>query len=276
MPEKVSYGIALCRYNKEKNNRIEILMVKKRYSYEFINFVLGRYQMHNKKNLCDMFNNMSFAEKIDIFGMQFENMWYRIWINNPTKQYNILNIYKNIDKTMKMNHYMNDSDIYKCFKQKKNKFEKNFGDNISLLRNLIINSSNSEIMWEIPKGKLENNETCIDCAIREFYEETSIKHNNYRVFYNIDPVAETIIDDGCTYRQYYYIAECTDEINPSVNFENFKQISEVEQVKWVSIDEIDFMSLSKNRYQHLIQTTKTVIKKFKKAQSKKLNCIHLI
>lgn len=271
MSKKVSYGIALCRHNEEKNNRIEILMIKKRYSYEFINFVLGRYQAYDKKTLFHMFNNMSFAEKIDIFGMQFENMWYRIWINNPVKQYNILDVYKHIDKNLNVDDYMTGSDIYKCFKQKKNKFFSNFGDNVTSLRNLIINSSNSEIMWEMPKGKLESNETCIDCAIREFYEETSVKHDNYRIFYNVDPVVETIVEDGCIYKQYYYIAECTSAFKPSVNFENFKQISEVEQVKWVSIDEIDFMSLSKGRHEQLLQTAKNVIKKFKKARSKKLN-----
>jgi hypothetical protein len=32
---------------------------------------------------------MSFAEKIDILGMSFDNMWYRVWLNKPKDKFNI-------------------------------------------------------------------------------------------------------------------------------------------------------------------------------------------
>ena len=79
----ISYGVALCQYNKKKNNQIEILLVQKRYSYAYYNFVFGYYKKNNTKYLKYLFNNMTYNEKIDILGMQFSIMWYRIGLNNP-------------------------------------------------------------------------------------------------------------------------------------------------------------------------------------------------
>ena len=42
LPKKQSVGIACCRYN-PKTNRPEILLVEKRYSYNFQTFVFGHY-----------------------------------------------------------------------------------------------------------------------------------------------------------------------------------------------------------------------------------------
>ncbi len=148
MSKKASYGIALCRYNAEKNNRVEIVMIKKRYSYAFFNFVFGRYKPNDSKYLKHLFNNMSFSEKIDILGMQFENMWYRIWLSIPSKHFDISDIYNtNVAQTL------SNVEKYRSFFQKKNKFEKNFvNDGGKRLKELIRQSTDAEIICETPKG----------------------------------------------------------------------------------------------------------------------------
>ncbi len=263
MTKKISYGIALCRYNKEKNNRVEIIMIKKRYSYAFFNFVFGRYKPNDNKYLGQLFNNMSFSEKIDILGMQFENMWYRIWLNIPSKHFDISDIY-NIDTTQTISN----AEKYRLFFQKKNKFEKNFiNDGGKRLKDLIRQSTDSEIIWEIPKGGKHENETNIDCAMREFFEETSISQIKYKVLYNITPSIENINDGGLIYQHYYYIAKLRDGVllQPKINFDSFTQISEVGQIKWVSLEEIEFMDLSERENTKLKNIFINVAIKFKKA-----------
>jgi 8-oxo-dGTP pyrophosphatase MutT (NUDIX family) len=264
MTKKTSYGIALCRYNKEKNNRVEVLMIKKRYSYHFFNFVFGRYKTNDANYLKYLFNNMSFAEKIDILGMQFENMWYRIWLNNPSKHYDISDVY-NIDTKQSITN----AEKYRSFFQKKSKFEKNFvSDGGKRLKELICQSSDAEIIWEMPKGGKTGNETNIDCAMREFLEETSISNRVYKILHSIDPAIEIIIESDITYQHLYYIAKLRNSaaIHPKINFKNFAQISEVEQIKWISLDEIEFMCLSKEENIKLKKIYNDVVKKFKKSQ----------
>ena len=67
---KTSYGIALCRFNRDKNLQSEILMIKKRYTYHYFSFVFGHYKKYNNKHLQYLFNNMTFGEKIDILSMK--------------------------------------------------------------------------------------------------------------------------------------------------------------------------------------------------------------
>jgi hypothetical protein len=87
---KTSYGLALCRYNHKENNRIEILSIKKRFTYYYFIFVHGFYRSRSLKN-CDigyiryLFDNMSFEEKLIILSKNYSSMWWYIWLNNPEK-----------------------------------------------------------------------------------------------------------------------------------------------------------------------------------------------
>lgn len=266
MKTKISYGIALCRYNSSKNNAVEILLIKKRFTYYFFSLVMGKYKRNDSKYIKYLFDNMSYSEKIDVLGMQFSNLWYRIFLCNPEKHFNISDIYNAHNIKMSEERYSN-AEIYKKFFEKKNKFEQNFTkDGGKKLRNLIQQSSDAEIIWEIPKGGKNEKETNIDCAIREFYEETSVSYDKYKIFYDIDPVVDTIIDVDVMYKSIYYIAGLKGDLNPKINFKNFDQISEVEQIKWVSLDEIKFMCLNKNTHNKLINLYKQIIKKFKDSQ----------
>lgn len=263
MTKKASYGVALCQYNREKNNRVEIMMIKKRYSYAFFNFVFGRYKPNDTKYLGNLFNNMSFSEKIDILGMQFENMWYRIWLSIPSKHFDISDIY-DVDAIQTLTS----AEKYRSFFQKKNKFEKNFvNDGGKRLKELIRQSSDAEIIWEIPKGGKNGNETNMDCAMREFLEETSISQINYKVLYEISPSVEIINDDGLVYQHYYYIAKLRKgiKVQPKINFDSFAQISEVEQIKWISLEDIEFMNLSNQENAKLKNIFLSIAQKFKKA-----------
>ncbi len=269
LQKKISYGIALCRYNEQKNKRAEILMIKKRYSYHFFNFVFGRYKPNDTKYLQHLFDNMSFAEKIDIIGMNFENMWYRIWLNNPTKHFDISDVYDYINgnKLTKPKHNMSSADKYKSFFQKKNKFEKNFmGDSGKKLRSIINNSSDAELTWEMPKGGKQDNETNIDCAIREFYEETSIASNKYKILYDVGPIIDTIVEEDTIYQHCYYLAVVREGVNifPKINFNNFEQISEIEQLRWISIADIEFLKMSRSEHSRLLRLASRVVKFFKK------------
>lgn len=273
---KISYGIALC--NRDLNNNIELLLIKKRYTYHFFSFIFAYYKKNNNKYLKYLFDNMTCPEKIDILGMQFSNMWYRIWLTNPEKHFNIKDIYETstivpknkicVKKEPHDIYKLSAGEAHKLYFNKKNKFDKNFmSDGGSKLQHIINTSNDSEILWEIPKGGKKEDETNIDCAIREFYEETSIKYKDYRILYHIPPVEESFKDNGVVYKNIYYIAVLRHDNNCKnikIDFKSLNQISEVEQVKWVSINEIKFMNLNKTQSNKLINLYKRVIFQYKK------------
>ncbi len=280
MKTKISYGIALCRYNKtdpEKNNNVEVVMIKKRYTYQYQSFVMAHYDIKHTKYIRYLFNNMTFSEKIDILSMEFSAMWRRIWLNNPERFFNLVEIYKNNNKYDKNNSHViknkfSDIEIHKTYYEKKNKFENYFQrDNGMLLRNLIYQSNNAELLWEIPKGRKDETnleETNIDCAIREFYEETSISSDKYKILYNYEPIIDSFIDNQTHYKTIYYVAKLHEEYEnyiPYIDFKNFDQITEIEQIKWVSISEIKFFNLHKTVQNRLYNLFKKIIKVYKKS-----------
>lgn len=266
---KNSYGIALCRYNKEKNFQSEILMIKKRYTYHYFNFVFGHYKKYNNKQLHYLFNNMTFGEKIDILSMRFSNIWYRLWLSDPEKNCDIVNSSTRRDE-LRESHNKSDEFKYrnlKCYFRKKSKFEAIFlRDGGKRLKRLINNSSNSVTPWEIPKGGMDENELPLECAKREFEEETCIHPDHYTILWNVDPIIVSHKDDDIIYRSIYYVAHLNNNSiwHPKVRFDTHTQISEIEEVRWISLEEIKFLNLSNVIKNRLSKNYKKIVYYFKK------------
>jgi len=257
--KSVSYGVALCRRN-PKSRAIEILLIRKRYSYHFFAFVYGYYQKSNMRQLQNMFNNMTPGEKVDILGMQFSNMWYRIGLNNPEKGFDLAAVLANRQIGRERNNQ---------YYTLKTKFHQNFNDK-STLRHLIENSTDAELIWEIPKGHRHGGaETHTDCAMREFQEETSIGPSEYKIFYDVRPVVDCHTDEGTEYYNIYYLAEPKGEIVPSINFFNHEQIIETEQLRWCTMDELRFLRLPPKTHARTMDVYRRIIRAYKKTAGRK-------
>lgn len=265
MKIKKSYGICLCRKNL-KNDNNEILLIQKRNSYYFIMFVLGHYKKNDDKYLLHLFNNMTYDEKITLITLDFEHIWEKTWLENLKKK---------INKKNKIVYKQNEQNDM-AFLKKRKKFESSFLiDNGRRLKYLINKSSNSESIWEIPKGHKKTSETNIDAAIREFYEETLTPNNLYNVLWHVNPIVESYIDNNIIYKNTYYLASTSNNTwEPKVSFNCFKQVSEVQDIKWISITNLKFLKLDIRTKNRLIKLYKNAIYQFQKY--KKTNKINNI
>jgi len=218
---KQSYGFITLRKN-INTNKLQILLVKKPYTYAFSDFVLGKYVKSNQKYLTKLFNQMSYNEKIIILSLKFNNIWYYLNHINPETLYLSNNNQKWINNYIK----------------RKNKFDNSFmKDGGIYLKKLIENSNSNEPLWDIPKGKIENNELPMDTAIRELKEETNIKLSDMTILLNLKPFIESYIDGGSIYRNSYYYTIINQSWEPDNKFK--LQNSEVSEIKWFNVDEIN-------------------------------------
>lgn len=279
MPQENDYrkssGISCIRYNKS-TKKYEILVIKKRYSYFFASFVFGQYNKKDDKRLKFLFDGMTVQEKIDILSLKFDILWYKIWLeipevfHKPKLNFDVTDVesmaktWKEIYKQKASNNFvkydsgsMSKLDFYI---KKKNKFESSFvSDNGKRLRSLLTDSTHAELHWEIPKGRRSKNETVMDCAIREFEEETNIGIESYNIMFNIDPIVESYVSSHIKYIHSYYIAYTSKVFEPSIKFSNGNQISEVDSIKWVDMDEIQYIDHS-GRLQKLVQRIFNIFK----------------
>ena len=160
----------------------------------------------------ELFNRMTNAEKILILSLNFELIWYHIWLNAP-----------------KITNYI----------QAKNRFETSYlQDGGSKLRYIIARSKSINTLWQIPKGrKRSKNETDLCCAVREFKEETGIDKKSFYMFPNAK-FTYSYEDNGIKYINTYYVAYTRNIFEPRVSMYTSEQIDEINDIRWMNIDEI--------------------------------------
>lgn len=240
-----SYGI-ICL--KHFDDGIKIVMIKKATTYNFCEFVAGRYNKKDQKHLETLFNDMSYYEKMDILTLQFSILWYRIYKDYPE------NIFSDSKQNQRSTFYF----------KRKAKFENSFlCDRGEKLKSLINNSNNTETPWEFPKGRKNKDEKDIETAMREFEEETNIDSSKYNILWHMNPYVEIYKDFGVTYKNTFFFAEAIGDWNVFCNFNNKIQMSEISDIKWISLQNLHIMNLNLVEYKRLITRFRTVIKRYK-------------
>jgi 8-oxo-dGTP pyrophosphatase MutT (NUDIX family) len=204
---------------------------------------------------------MTIQEKIDILSLKFDILWYRMWVQFPTNipagdPYDIEN-WRTACKTLNTHGYKLPLDLYIS---KKNKYESTFiADGGKRLAALLKNTKNNELMWEIPKGRRNSHETQLDCAIREFEEETGVGISSYCIMFDIKPITIKYISDGTMYIHNYYTTYASKPFEISDNFEINPRLAEVGGIKWMCLDEIKYTDATGRLY-NLVNRVFTVFK----------------
>lgn len=213
-----SSGIVAFRYH---NGDIQFLMIRRKDTLGFIDFMRGKYSLYNKDYIKNMVLQMTTNEKEILKKMSFQELWVKVWGDN-----NVSNQYKN-EETIS--------------KEKFNALKKGITvKNCTYSLNTVIEECNNSVSWNeqewgFPKGRRNFQEKDYDCAVREFCEETGyLKKDIYNVK-NIFPFEE--IFTGSNYKSYkhkYFIAymKSSDTIQT-----NSFQRSEVGKMEWKSYED---------------------------------------
>ena len=208
-----SYGIVLFR---SSSKGLQFLMIRRKDSFGFIDFIRGKYSPYNIFQVQNIINEMSLVEKQGILTKTFDELWLNMWGNSNNIQYKN----EELSSSKKMETIRNGVII------------KN--DNITL-RNIVENSPTKwyETEWEFPKGRRNHKEKDLDCALREFEEETGISKEKITVVENVLPFEEIFIGTNHkSYKHKYFLAYMNDT---EENLDNF-QITEVSKIEWKTID----------------------------------------
>ena len=138
------------------------------------------------------------------------------------------------------------TNIYKIENNKsKKKFDTlvngvQYNDTIITLQDMINESKTNwkETEWEFPKGRKNFQEKDLDCALREFQEETGMDMNNIQIVENILPYEEIFIGSNHkSYKHKYFIGLLKQEFNTLLIDDLKFQISEVSKVEWKTLHE---------------------------------------
>jgi 8-oxo-dGTP pyrophosphatase MutT (NUDIX family) len=174
-----SYGIVLYTY--EKNKYLKYLVCQRRDSISYIQYL---QDLIDENNILKYINLMSKEEKERCLEYYYKkdphSIWKDLWINHNSKIYKTeynrcTDIFlKNMEKYL---HYFKDETI-----------------------------GQKENQWCFPKGRIHENETEINCALREFEEETGISSESINVNKNIKFEELYIGSNNLIYKTVYYVA----------------------------------------------------------------------
>ena len=209
----ISYGIMLFKYY---NNNLSILLVQRKDSISYIEFIRGKYSITNTNKLLTILSNITKTELSNILNNSFDILWHKLWSSNIDKT-SVLKFEKEYNSSLKKFNFI------KC---KNNTI--NIYDILTLLK---IKYNDTE--WGIPKGRRNNQESDLTVAIREFEEETNIKSSEYTLLDSLSPLRERFIGtNNIKYDHIYYIAICKNNLIPYIDKNNINQIIEIKDINW--------------------------------------------
>lgn len=201
-PPICSYGVISYIY---LNNARKYLMIRRKHTLGYGVIVRGKYDEDSKEaQLNEAVDRMSLHEKQLILTETFEKNWEYLWNRPfihgdpyPTEQQSAY------DK------YLQNLDLIK----EKIKYSKTTWD---------------EPEWEFPKGRINTGETILNCALREFTEETHIPEADIIILNNMAPFEEYYTSfDNNQYKNIYFLATlCNNVYDMSLFQEN--EVSKME------------------------------------------------
>ena len=203
---------------KEENN-IQYLMICRKDTIGYIEFIRGKYCLNNKPYIKNIISEMTIAEKTRLLNTDdFNILWKELWGENVNHHYN--------EEQHNSKEKFDSLKSGVCY----------WGEEYNLKEFIEETDTQwDEAEWGFPKGRHNNNEKDLMCALREFEEETGLSRYSLKIVQNLMPFEE--IFTGSNYKSYkhkYYIAyfdassSSSDEEEAAKKFQN----SEVSKIDW--------------------------------------------
>jgi len=193
-----SFGIVCYRHNQ---NKIEYLFVQRKDSLGYVDFLRGKYNEKNVYQLNNIISEMTLKEKQNIISYTYSELWDKLW-NKENEKYDIKNEEKyNYIKKHKIN---------------------------------LFNVIWDEPEWGFPKGRRNYKEKDLECALREFEEETGYTKKNILLIKNLNPYEEIFTGSNLkSYKHKYFIAMMNYE--DTIDETKFQK-SEIGNMQWFTCE----------------------------------------
>lgn len=210
-----SYGIIALRQGTGAGIAgTEFLLIRRRDSLSFIEFVRGKYSVSDKAYLKSLIQGMSQPEQEKLRTETFDQLWQGVWGEAAES------------------HRMD----YEIAERKYKQIAPTEEAMVALLAE---NPSPwPEPEWGFPKGRRNPYESELSGAIREFQEETNITRGDFKVFQNVGPLVETFFgSNGIQYCHKYFLATCRPNQTVAMNSENHHMAREIGDIGWFSLEQ---------------------------------------
>jgi 8-oxo-dGTP pyrophosphatase MutT (NUDIX family) len=211
----MSFGL-IC-YRLRSDHKPEYLLVQRKDSLAFMEFIRGKFEPGNTAYIQSLLSFMTHAERRSLLERSFNDLWNQVWyqafIPRHTQEY--------FDARTKFEALQRNGSMEAMLGASRSEF--------------------AEPEWGFPKGRRRLREEDVDCAVREFCEETGFTRSDVELLPGSVPYEEVFYGTNhVLYRHVYYCARvCRNADRPvGVDPTNLNQAREVRQVRWFSAEEV--------------------------------------
>lgn len=195
-------------------NSIKFLLISRKHSLGFIEFVRGHYDPENRDTIIHLLKQMTELELNMIHTESFDTIWTNVWVKKWTNKHG--------------------ETEYNESKRKYNQIKSS--KTLSSLRSICAVNPIPE--WGIPKGRKNFNECDYSCAVRECYEETGVEGINLNVLTNIGMIEETVTGtNNITYKHNYFLS-LTDAPGLKMISPIKSDYAEIDQICWLKLYQV--------------------------------------
>jgi len=214
-----SNGIIAYRKHPE-TKAIEYLMIRRKDTLGLMDFIRGKYSVNNKYYIMNMISQMTIQERTMMLEHTFDEVWEKVW-DKPVAPPGLS---------------VNKSPSYEFGESRYKTEEMVSREKFNQLKSGVYMNKTPPNMFA--QSCAPTYESDVDCALREFYEETGIKSRNMTfVVSNLAPYEEIFM--GSNYKSYkhryflMYVDYNTSVAEKMTDVDKF----EVSKVEWKSFNE---------------------------------------
>jgi len=201
------------------DKQIEFLMIQRKDTLGYVEFMRGKYSVGNPDYIQSLFNQMTHNELERLEKYDFETLWNSLWNNQ-------------ISRTYKQEY----DNAFAKYTVLKDGLEEALGKTLDYY----ITHANKEWItpeWGFPKGRRGNRESEITCAIREFSEETGLDESQCILVKNLLPIEENFLGGNrVQYRHRYYLAYCKQSTEVQIDSTNTIMNREIGDIGWYNYE----------------------------------------
>jgi 8-oxo-dGTP pyrophosphatase MutT (NUDIX family) len=214
----MSLGIILYKID---DGIIKYLLIQRKDTLGFVEFMRGKYNLENLDYIKEIFKIMTIEERDKIVNHEFDHLWNELWMNLNNKKFH--------------NEY---SSSKEKFYKLKNGFKlQNEAYNLKKI-NELVPKIYSETEWGFPKGRRNLRESDLECAKREFEEESGYNSQNYEIIDESIKLHEIFSGtNNIRYQHTYYLAKSLKNINLEIDKTNYNQYTEIKKIRWFTLEE---------------------------------------
>jgi 8-oxo-dGTP pyrophosphatase MutT (NUDIX family) len=192
-------------------NDVEVLMVRRKDSMSFTEFVRGKYDPARTDYVRTLIENMTKAEIVRLLNEPFDQIWAKMWTDRRDHELVIA----------------------------RERFE--------IVKPLLTSASSTydEAEWGFPKGRRMRCESDTLCAEREFYEETNILRRSYLVVNGVQLEETFLGTNNIPYQHRYFIGLLSEPFDIHQKFTDMQR-REISAIGWKTLSEC--MDLTRPHY----------------------------